>query len=267
MHFPRISILQAVSQHVTSRGCFRNHHSRVCCISLLESNRHKPGPREINMRQLCTQPGVTFASTNPRRDIISFTSGWTKRTFCSSKPEVDSITGMPFHDPEKGKLIYGGPLAQMIKVVKTFSITTSAIGLCLQPYLLLHSEGHSIIAKVAVGITLSFFVFVTPLLIHFISKKYVTDCYWNKDTNEFRATTISLLLRRKVLKFTPEDVVVPDVPGMFTSIIIKGRPLFMDPKFFYSREAYIQMMGYDKPLEWELPNTDENQSAQKPEKS
>ena len=266
MHLPRIRILYAVTRHVTSQGCLHSIHSRTCCISSFRTNGYKHRPQQTNTRRLSTQSYMTISSANTY-NYIFFSSLLSKRAYCS-KPALDPITSLPLHDPKKGDLVYGGPLAKMIKGVKTFSLSTSLIGLCLQPYLLLHAESQPLVAKIAVGTTVSFFVFVTPLMIHFVSKKYVTDCYYNKNTNEFIATTISLFLRRKELKFTPEDVVVPDVPGMFTSIIVKGRPLFMDPKFFYSREAYIQMMGYDKPLEWELPGTlEENQSAEKPEKS
>lgn len=56
------------------------------------------------------------------------------------------------------------------------------------------------------------------------------------------------------LKFTPEDVVVPDVNGMFTNCIIKGTPLFLQPNFFYDPSHYIKIMGYDKPIDFKLGN-------------
>ena len=55
------------------------------------------------------------------------------------------------------------------------------------------------------------------------------------------------------LQFRPEDVVVPDVPGMFASLKVKDIPLFMDVNAFLDKQAYVKMMSYDKPLEWELP--------------
>lgn len=41
-----------------------------------------------------------------------------------------------------------------------------------------------------------FFTFVTPLLLHFITKKYVTELHYNPQTEEYTATTISLLLQK-----------------------------------------------------------------------
>lgn len=54
------------------------------------------------------------------------------------------------------------------------------------------------------------------------------------------------------MTFTPEDVKVPDVPGMFTSIIVKDTPLFLDPNSFDNPDHYVKIMGYDKPIDFKL---------------
>lgn len=56
------------------------------------------------------------------------------------------------------------------------------------------------------------------------------------------------------LIFTPDDVVVPDVTGMFTNCIIKGMPLFFEQKFFHDSNHYIRIMGYDKPVDFKINN-------------
>jgi len=56
------------------------------------------------------------------------------------------------------------------------------------------------------------------------------------------------------LTFKPENVVVPDVTGMFTNCIIKNVPLFLEQKFFYDSSHYIRIMGYDKPVDFKLNN-------------
>lgn len=60
------------------------------------------------------------------------------------------------------------------------------------------------------------------------------------------------------LKFSPEDVVVPDINGMFTNCIIKGIPLFIEQNFFYDPSHYIRIMGYDKPIDFKLSNNNSN---------
>ncbi|EDW80111.1 uncharacterized protein Dwil_GK24268 [Drosophila willistoni] len=157
-------------------------------------------------------------------------------------------------DSEDGlKRIYYGTLAPRMKLVKFFSLSTSLAGLAAQPILL--EQGMKIggtgmaVFLCSVG---GFFTFVTPLLLHFITKKYVTELHYNPMTEEYTATTISLLLQKVKTKFRPSDVDVPEVPGMFTSFIVNKRPLFVDPALFDDPEHYVRIMGYDKPIDFKL---------------
>ncbi|XP_071085054.1 transmembrane protein 70 homolog, mitochondrial-like [Haliotis cracherodii] len=172
----------------------------------------------------------------------------------ASETNQDALTEMPLKHPVKGELVYGGPLWKMVKGIKAFSVSTSMIGLGLQPYILMNAGEAAMFSKVMIGGTISFFIFITPLLIHFVTKKYVTYCYLNRDTGSFTAATYSFFLRRKEIEFTAEDVVVPDIPGMFTTVLVKGKPLFLDARMFYSKDAYIHFMGYDKPIDWTMPD-------------
>ena len=76
---------------------------------------------------------------------------------------------------------------------------TSAIGIGCQPILLFNMQQNS--ANIAVmagaGAFLSFFTFATPILIHQISKKYVTQLNYNKLEDTYTAMTYSFFLRRK----------------------------------------------------------------------
>lgn len=93
------------------------------------------------------------------------------------------------------KRIYYGTLAPRMRMVKLFSLTTSLAGLAAQPVLM--EQGIKIggtgmaIFLCSVG---GFFTFVTPLLLHFVTKKYVTELHYNQATDEYIATTISLIL-------------------------------------------------------------------------
>uniref|UniRef100_A0A6P4FTF2 LOW QUALITY PROTEIN: transmembrane protein 70 homolog, mitochondrial n=1 Tax=Drosophila rhopaloa TaxID=1041015 RepID=A0A6P4FTF2_DRORH len=149
--------------------------------------------------------------------------------------------------------IYYGTLAPRMKMVKFFSLSTSLAGLAAQPILLeqgmkIGGTGMAVFLCTVGG----FFTFVTPLLLHFITKKYVTELHYNPKTEEYTATTISLLLQKIKTNFRPEDVVVPEVPGMFTSFLVNKRPLFVDPVLFDDPEHYVRIMGYDKPIDFKL---------------
>lgn len=45
---------------------------------------------------------------------------------------------------------------------------------------------------------------------------------------------------------------MPDVAGMFTTFFAKKKPLFVDVEFFTDPSHYIKMMGYDKPIDFNL---------------
>merc|ERR1719436_2234158 len=132
---------------------------------------------------------------------------------------------------------------------------TSVIGLSCQPFLLYQIQNSgtgSLGVAAAGGAFFSFFTFATPLLIHYISKKYVTELVYNKIEDSYTAVTYSLLLREKKVSFKLSDVKIPDIPAMFTTIIVgreKQIPLFVDGAHAFSDpQHYVKIMGYDKPL-------------------
>lgn len=109
---------------------------------------------------------------------------YTSRTSSATNPnEVEDIR------------VYYGALAPRMKAVKIFSLTTSLAGLAAQPILLEQglNMGGKPMAVFLCGFA-GFFTFVTPLLLHFITKKYVTEIHYNPKSEEYTATTISLLL-------------------------------------------------------------------------
>ncbi|KAL7733763.1 hypothetical protein ACLKA6_011490 [Drosophila palustris] len=169
-------------------------------------------------------------------------------------------------DSEAGNLqrIYYGSLAPRMKLVKLFSLTTSLAGIAAQPILMeqgmkIGGTGMAVFLCTVGG----FFTFVTPLLLHFVTKKYVTELHYNPDTEEYTATTISLILLKIKTKFRPSDVTVPEVPGMFTSFVVNKRPLFVDPALFDDPEHYVRIMGYDKPIDFKLNLKDETEPTKK----
>lgn len=94
--------------------------------------------------------------------------------------------------------IYTGSLTDKMKAVKLFSLTTSAAGLAIQPILV--EQGAKLGGTPMVVFLCSFagfFTFITPVLLHFVAKKYVTKMHFNSVTDEYVATTISFFMRQK----------------------------------------------------------------------
>ena len=126
------------------------------------------------------------------QEVVAFQTSGTEQ-----EPEHEFVPE-EHDDPEK--TIYRGILSAQIKLVKSFSLMTSVIGLGCQPliYLKVSAAGSaSLPFVVAGGAFLSFFTFATPLLIHWVSKKYVTEMLYNRIENTYTAVTYSFLLRKK----------------------------------------------------------------------
>lgn len=114
----------------------------------------------------------------------------TSSAFCATPLTSPGSTGLQH--------VYTGSLTDKMKAVKLFSLTTSAAGLALQPILV--EQGAKLGGTPMVLFLCSFagfFTFVTPALLHFVAKKYVTHMHYNSATDEYVATTISFFMRRK----------------------------------------------------------------------
>lgn len=99
--------------------------------------------------------------------------------------------------PESSELIYEGKFGSRIKRVKLFSLTTSAMGLAAQPVLFqkgMEMSGYGL-GSALCGIA-AVFTFITPVLLHLVTKKYVIELRYDPKTDEYVATTISLFLMR-----------------------------------------------------------------------
>lgn len=98
--------------------------------------------------------------------------------------------------------VYQGKYTNQILRVKMFSLTTSVMGLVAQPILWhkgleVGGTGLSVLMCSVAGI----FTFVTPLLLHFVTKKYVIDIKYNEKTDEYTCVTISFFLFRNEVRF------------------------------------------------------------------
>lgn len=110
----------------------------------------------------------------------------------------------------KGRQIYSGMLTSQIKSVKVFSLTTSMAGIIGQPLLYKQIEQMGALASGAAMCFVGFFTFVTPVLLHLVTKKYVIAMHYNDEKDTYTATTLTLLLtKREVYTYTANiDVII-----------------------------------------------------------
>ncbi|GAB6026295.1 hypothetical protein CHUAL_012502 [Chamberlinius hualienensis] len=185
------------------------------------------------------------------KNVIRF-----QQRFKVTDPKVFSENKNP-ESALKGNLIYTGPMIRQIKMVKFMSLSSTLCGFAAQPYLISHAGGTHVAVIVAVATFVGFFTYVTPLLIHLITKNYVLEMYYQPPTTDneqgvFTSKNMGFFLNSKYHKFTAADVEIPDIPGVFTSVLAKKVPLLFSPDFFTDFEAYKHLMGYDKPLDYKL---------------
>lgn len=106
--------------------------------------------------------------------------------------------------------------------------------------------------KVAFCGIIGFFTFLTPVILHLITKGYVVRLYYNNKTDTYTAITYSALLVEKKTVFHQSDVRIPDTTRMFTSFYAKKRSMLVNPMLFELPHDYNHLMGYDRPFTFDL---------------
>ncbi|XP_026561863.1 transmembrane protein 70, mitochondrial [Pseudonaja textilis] len=158
---------------------------------------------------------------------------------------------------EYGKLIYSGSLSRTVLGVKIFCFTTSIITASML-FAIIHKYGlnfDKLYSEIAYYSATLFFIFLTPLLLHLFTRRYVIRLYHKHKTDTYTAITYSGILREKQTLFHQKDVTVPDMSKTFTTFYVKRRAMFVNPFHFNYAEDYSHLMGYDKPFQFNLKDS------------
>lgn len=103
-------------------------------------------------------------------------------------------------DTSRGNIqVYYGSLTPQIRAVKVFSLLSSVAGLAAQPVLIHEMPNLGTPIVVCLFGFVGFFTFVTPFLLHMITKKYVTHIYLNSGTGNYSAVCLDFFLREKTV--------------------------------------------------------------------
>uniref|UniRef100_A0A0K0FZU2 Transmembrane protein 70 homolog, mitochondrial (inferred by orthology to a human protein) n=1 Tax=Strongyloides venezuelensis TaxID=75913 RepID=A0A0K0FZU2_STRVS len=138
---------------------------------------------------------------------------------------------------------------------KIFSLSSSALGVVMIPaltnYLWVSATEHpsmmifTILANTFLGI-LTF----TPLLLHVLVKRFVSNIYYNHDTKTFTSIHYNFFLKKMAMHFKASDVVDPDeAPEAkrlylpLATVFIKGMPLLvtLDKNQYRDQLAFEEM--------------------------
>lgn len=118
-------------------------------------------------------------------------------------PDIYNITQCKYSTENKShktndlEIIYDGILTKQIRMVKTFSLTTTIMGIIGQPIIYSKSlEVGGAPVMIAACTVVGFFTFVTPILLHLITRKYVTKLQYDRSDDTYIATLLTLFLLR-----------------------------------------------------------------------
>ncbi|VVC41256.1 TMEM70 family [Cinara cedri] len=152
----------------------------------------------------------------------------------------------------KWQNVYKGTLGPRIRNLKIVSFMTSGVGLCVQPMLLQKASeiGTSLAATIGVCVITGVFTFITPVLIHLVTRKYVTSVEYNKENDEYMASVLSFFLKPIKVQFKPHHVRLPMSQKLTVTFYAKEYPFFVDPQSFVDVMHYQRILGYDKPYEF-----------------
>lgn len=140
------------------------------------------------------------------------------------------------------KLIYEGKLAKRILYLKSVSLLSSA-GLAGSYKYVLAKKGFSA-ALVGVGIGFTPF-FISPVVIAWFFKRYITRLYYEPKTDTFVAHHYGLLLNKKLVTFRSNDVTRSDL-SMLCTFKVGNKPFFLHDEDLIDGESvdiYRKMLG------------------------
>lgn len=143
------------------------------------------------------------------------------------------------------KLIYEGKLTRRIVYLKTLSIFSSA-GLAGSYGYVIGQKGFGV-ALGGLGVAFTPF-FVSPVVISWFFKRYVTQLYHNPKTDTYTVHHYGLLLNRKSCTFKKDEVKRSDATSMLNTFTVNKKPFYVhdeDLKDAESVRLYRRMIGLD----------------------
>lgn len=176
------------------------------------------------------------------------------------KQEELSFKGPPIQDlptSDYGKLVYTGKLDKPFRAAKSLSLASSFGGAVCYPIMLPKIlEEASLFVAIGYSLVSVTFILLTPSLIQMISKRYFTSIYYDEKSSIFTGVYKNFFMMERKIRFRSEDVEVPPITGMFTSMLIRKKPHFVNHEDFEDKEILKKMLGYDKEFDFSKYTSD-----------
>ncbi|XP_011500097.1 PREDICTED: transmembrane protein 70 homolog, mitochondrial [Ceratosolen solmsi marchali] len=164
-------------------------------------------------------------------------------------------------ESDERQTIYKATLAQHIRNIKCLSLFTSLLGIVSQPFIYVKVLSGTTAPSVSLSICgiLCIFTFGSPILLHLITKTYIVNIDYIPKNDKYIATVYNFFAMKRKIEFTPADITIPTVLGIFTTCAIKQANVFIDANQFLDQNHYIKIMGYDKPFKLMDDNHDKKE--------
>jgi transmembrane protein 70 len=208
------------------------------------------GRKSHRLETVCNQEFRSICTSNVFRASEPSKHGEKEQDYMSMSPLFQKYKEE--ETKHNGKLVYVGQLTKQLKSAKILSLTSSLFGICLMPFLTETLSDSGLFAKLFVFGTSGFFIFVTPLFSQLLTRRYVSRMYYNYEEKKFKAILFNFFLFEYKLEFSLDDIFVPDIPGVFSTVQLKSqnRSLFVDLNQISDLDLTQKIYGYDKPLDF-----------------
>lgn len=145
--------------------------------------------------------------------------------------------------------VYTNPISKLVISAKIFSLSSSGIVLAVQPFMM--SKFASMAAFAPFFASSLLFAFITPALLHLLTRPCVFSITYDKDRSKFTAYTKSIFLRSKSIEFDENDVSY-SVSSLLANMTIRDKiPLLVMENGFTDVEMKHRILGLDKPIKFQ----------------
>lgn len=150
-----------------------------------------------------------------------------------------------------GQLVYSGPQNTTVLLVKSFSLSTSLVAVCLQPIIwskyLAEVDSAAALLYIITTMTLSAVMLGTPFLLHILTKRYVKELYYDAEKDQWTAVVYNIFVRETTVQFRSNQI--QTAVGAFATVVADGRPLLIAPQLIQNVDIKTKLLGYDKDIE------------------
>ncbi|XP_006610591.1 transmembrane protein 70 homolog, mitochondrial [Apis dorsata] len=171
------------------------------------------------------------------------------------------------NNKEDKELIYIGSMKTKVISLKVLSLLTTAMSAIFQPYMFMKLiEEDSLTTVIAILTLVNLITIGNPVFIHFATKRYAVEMHYYPKEEKYSATVYTLFLKRKTIKFTPNDVTESkyNFTLPLSTCYVKNKPLFFLEQNFINRKHYFIIMNYNKPIDFQMKSLNVNAINQSP---